>query len=236
MKAMKKLGLFLLTAFAAVGLASCNSSSSDGPTVQSFVTVHKGFGSDYSFETDAGRTIWPGDKSNIGSYEAVEGARALIYYSLLDMPAEGYNLNVKLYGIVSVTSAPVEVVDTQEKLDAMKKDLIVGAGGQLVGGWINFIVRYVASSENVAKHKFHLIVNETAEPVRTKEGYLNLELRHDAGSEYSGLYYDCALSFNTASIAELLEGKEGIIVSYYDGTQEQWLEIKRTDIETAAQL
>ena len=233
---MKKFGLLLLAAFAAAGLASCNSSKSEGPTVQSFVTVHKGFGSDYWFETDAGRTVWPGDKSRIGSYEAVEGARALIYYSLLDMPAEGYTYNAALYGIVSVTSALAEVVDTQEKLDAMKEDPIVGAGGQLVGGWINFIVRYVASSGDASVHKFHLIVNETAEPVRTKEGYLNLELRHDAGSEHIGTYYDRALSFNTASIAELLEGKEGIIVSYYDGAQEQWLEIKRMDIETAAQL
>lgn len=233
---MKKLGLLLLTAFAAAGLASCNSSSSEGPIVQSFVTVHAGFGSDYWFETDAGRTIWPGDKSNIGSYQAVEGARALIYFSLLDMPVEGYTYNAKLYGIVSVTSGLVEVVDTQEKLDAMNEDPIVGADGLLVGSWINFVVRYVASSGDASAHKFHLIVNETAEPSRTKEGYLNLELRHDAGNEHIGTYYDRALSFNTAPIAELLEGKEGIIVSYYDGTQEQRLEIKRTDIEAAAQL
>lgn len=230
---MKKFGLFLFAAFAALGLASCNDNQGyDGPSLQSFVTVHRNWLGDYWFETDAHRTIYPGDRSRIETYKAEEGARALIYFSLLDTPAEGYDYNATVYAVASVASAQVEAIETKEELDALKDDPIVGASGQFVGDWINFIVRYVSTSNGQKGHKFRLVADQVSEPAQVKEGYLYLELRHDAGDDKSGGYYDSALSFNVSDIAGLLEGKEGVVIRFNDGLQEQKMEIKHVSAES----
>ena len=113
----------------------------------------------------------------------------------------------------------------------MKNDPTIGVAGQLVGRWINLIVRYGATSIEPEAHKFRLIVNNVDEPSHVKEGYLNLELRHDAGTDRASTYYDRYVSFNTDMISGLLAGKEGIVISFNDGNQMQHIEVKRTEIE-----
>lgn len=220
---MKKFGLFLFAAFAALGLASCNDTKSEGPDYQFFVTAHTGAGG-YYFEMDNGKTVWPGDKRvNISP---AEGQRALILISLLDVPVTGYDYNAVLYGYGPVDAAPVEVVATAEELAQLKNDPTVGAVGQFSGDWINLIVRYTTASSDQSSHKFRLIVNRT-EPDESDDGYLTLELRHDAGSDRTGYYNDRALSFKTDGISGLLEGKEGVVIRYNDGIQEQTIRLKR---------
>ncbi len=229
---MKKIGLFLFLAAAALGFASCNESKVDGPELQSFVVVHVlGSPSDYYFETDAGKKIYPGDKSRVSAYLPVEGQRAVIYFSMLDTPVEGYDHNAVIYAIGKIAAASAESIDTKEELDQVKNDPTIGVAGQLVGRWINLIVRYGATSIEPEAHKFRLIVNNVDEPSHVKEGYLNLELRHDAGTDRASTYYDRYVSFNTDMISGLLAGKEGIVISFNDGNQVQHIEVKRTEIE-----
>ena len=52
------------------------------------------------------------------------------------------------------------------------------------------------------------------DPDNKKEGYLNLELRHDAGTDTSGVYSydDRYVSFKLDQFKEDLEGMNGIIL------------------------
>ena len=227
---MKRIGLFFLTLAAAAGLTSCNDTKYDGPTVSSCVTVHTTLFGDYYFVTDANKTIYPGDKTRVSTYEPVDGERAVIYFSLLDTPAEGYDYNAAIYAVGRITSASVEVIDTKEELAELGDDPTVAATGQLVGDWINLIVRYGATSTDPEKHKFHLVVNH-AEESEDKVGYLNLELYHDADTDVATVYYDRYLSFNTDAIRDLLADKKGVVITFHDGFQEQQVEIERTAID-----
>ncbi|MDE6445410.1 MAG: NigD-like protein [Alistipes sp.] len=226
---MKRIGLFFLTLAAAAGLASCNDSKYDGPTTSSVVTVRTLPG-DYYFVMDNNRTIYPGDKTRVSTYVPEDGERAVIYLSLLETPAEGYDFNAAIYAVGRITSASVEVIGTKEELEELKDDPTVVLKGQLVGDWINLIVRYAATSTDPEKHKFRLVVNQTEESSDVRDDYLKLELYHDADGEVAGIYYDRYLSFNTNAIRDLLADKEGVVITFHDGMQDQKVEIERTAI------
>ena len=72
---MKRFGLFLLVTMAAAIFTSCNDSDGDYPRLSAFATVKPLENNDFFVVLDDGKTVYPGDKSRIGSYKAEEGQR-----------------------------------------------------------------------------------------------------------------------------------------------------------------
>ena len=74
---MKRFGLFLLVTMAAAIFTSCNDSDGDYPRLSAFATVKPLENNDFFVVLDDGKTVYPGDKSRIGSYKAEEGQRVI---------------------------------------------------------------------------------------------------------------------------------------------------------------
>lgn len=72
---MKRFGLFLLVTMAAAIFTSCNDSDGDYPRLSAFASVKPLENNDFYVVLDDGKTVYPGDKSRIGSYKAEEDQR-----------------------------------------------------------------------------------------------------------------------------------------------------------------
>ena len=232
---MKRIALFFLTLAFAAAAVSCNDTDVDQAHHTSFVTVHQTLSVEgYYFETDNGKTIFPGDTSRIGAYRATEGQRAIIAFNLLDnMP--GYDYNAAIYGIGHIYSSAARIVSTEEALSAVADDPMQYLDGRLLGQWVTMTVRYAAF--DYSKHKFYLIVNDTVVDREAEEGYLDVELRHDDGDDpLGGQLYDTYVSFDMEPIAGRLDGMKGIRVRYYDGTVARYAKIDRMVLDEGAAL
>ena len=119
---MKRFGLFLLVTMAAAIFTSCNDSDGDYPRLSAFASVKPLENNDFYVVLDDGKTVYPGDKSRIGSYKAEEDQRVVIYFNLLNNKVEGYDYNMALYYIQDIYSGGTKVVTTQEELDALEDD------------------------------------------------------------------------------------------------------------------
>lgn len=113
---MKRFGLFLLVTMAAAIFTSCNDSDGDYPRLSAFASVKPLENNDFYVVLDDGKTVYPGDKSRIGSYKAEEDQRVVIYFNLLNNKVEGYDYNMALYYIQDIYSGGTKVVTTQEEL------------------------------------------------------------------------------------------------------------------------
>ena len=67
---MKRFGLFLLVTMAAAIFTSCNDSDGDYPGFRLSLRVKPLENNDFYVVLDDGKTVYPGDKSRIGSYKA----------------------------------------------------------------------------------------------------------------------------------------------------------------------
>ena len=245
---MKRIAFFFLTLAFASAAVSCNDTDVDQAHHTSFVTVHQTLSVEgYYFETDNGKTIFPGDTSRIGAYQATEGQRALIAFNLLDnMP--GYDYNAAIYGIGHISSADVCVVTDEAELIAMKNDPIIEIDGRLLGDWITVVIRHQANTTDALKHEFAMFLNEVVPstdeekedsyeiPTTEDPEVLTLQLRHKNLEEtVQGYFYDRYYSFNVEEIVNRFEGKKKIEVCYYDGTEWKTVELrwlKESDPET----
>ena len=208
---MKRFGLFLLVTMAAAIFTSCDDSDGDYPRLSAFASVKPLENNDFYVVLDDGKTVYPGDKSRIGSYKAEEGQR-VIYFNLLNNKVEGYDYNMALYYIQDIYSGGTKVVTTQEELDQLKDDNTSFMGARLNSNFLTVGVGFNAT--DLTKHTFLLVRNDVTEiaPEYTEEGYLNLELRRDANGDEGGYNYDRYVSFKLDSFEEDLEGKKGIIL------------------------
>ena len=198
---------------AAAIFTSCNDSDGDYPRLSAFASVKPLENNDFYVVLDDGKTIYPGDKSRIGSYKAEEGQRVVVYFNLLNNKAEGYDYNMALYYIPDIYSGETKVVTTQEELDELADYNTSYMGARLNNNFLNVGVGFNAT--DLSKHTFLLVRNDVTEiaPEYTEDGYLNLELRRDAHGDKGGYSYDDRyVSFKLDAFKEDLEGKKGIIL------------------------
>ncbi len=87
---------------AAAIFTSCNDSDGDYPRLSAFASVKPLENNDFYVVLDDGKTVYPGDKSRIGSYKAEEDQRVVIYFNLLNNKVEGYDYNMALYYIQDI--------------------------------------------------------------------------------------------------------------------------------------
>lgn len=205
---MKKFGLFLCATLALLLQTSCQKEF-DGPDKACVVTVRTmSVGSDYYFEADTGRTIYPSDKSRIGTYEAKEGQRAVITFKTL-APISGYDINAQLYTIGDLFTGDARIVSDPEELAALSDDPVQlrTAGSYITSKYLTLYVVYPVLDNS--KHRFELIVDNTKTAAKDPD-YLDVELRHDAGGEVGNTYRETYISFNIEALSERLAGMEGI--------------------------
>lgn len=213
---MKKAALFLVAGLAAISLPSCHDSNSDYAKYAEFVTVHTStFSGDYYFEIDNGKTIYPGDKSRIGTYEATEGKRAYVAFDLLPK-LEGYDYNAKIYSIGNLFTGKARTVSTQDELSDIKDDPISIDGARLAKKHFTLGVIYPVNDNS--KHEFELIINDV-NPTTTNEGYIDVELRHNAGGELMGGANKYFISFDLEQIKHRLEGAKGVTLRVKSGSE-----------------
>lgn len=204
---MKKTGLFLIAALTAVLFSACNDSDGDYAPYQYFVTVKPLADKDYYFQLDNQKTIYPGDKTRIGAYQATEGQRAVVRFNLLDVSKQGYDYNAEMYMIENIFTGSSRIVTTQEELDEIPDVKTSYFDGQVAGGYMTLIVGYPVLDNT--KHSFEVIRNEVA-PLETTPGYLDLELRHDDGGDKGSVDYQYYISIDLSELGDLLKGKKGI--------------------------
>ncbi|MCM1150942.1 MAG: NigD-like protein [Alistipes sp.] len=228
---MKNFGFFLGALAFAFGAVSCNDTDVDQAGKASFVTVHQTIAvGGYYFETDGGKTIFPGDTSRIGAYKATEGQRAIITYNLLENAVPGYDYNAAIYAIGHLFYSSARVVSDEAQLEKMADDPAQYLDGRWLGNWVTATVRYAAF--DLSKHKFYLIVNDVAASEGSEEGYLDVELRHDDGDDpQGGTVYNSLVSFNVDPIADRLDGAKGLRVRYYDGSIVRYVKVDRAENE-----
>lgn len=211
---MKNFGLFLLGALVLAALTACNDSDGDYARNGAFVTVKALAENDYFFELDDNKTAYPSDKTRIGAYNAVEGRRVVIYFNLLPASLPGYDYNIALYAVQEIYSGQTRVVSTEEELDELPDDKTSYIGYSLDGfNYLNLGIGFYAT--DLSKHKFLLVRNDVTEldPENKEEGYLNLELRHDAGGDTSGYdFMDRYVSFPLDEFREELADKKGVVL------------------------
>lgn len=222
---MKKIGLFLLAAAAAITLSSCNDDDNgDYASAITLGTVHvMGVASDYYFTLDNGQRAYPSDKTRIGAFTPNNGDRVVFTYNKLDTPADGFDLNIALYAIATVRMGETATVTTHDQLDAL------GDAKATPYQWCpttryNFNLSLLFNASDAKKHKFTLVRNNTpgVSYEMTESGYYNLELRHDTDDDTQGTTVSEWMTFNLTEFTAELQDMKGIIVKFEtmnDGTR-----------------
>ncbi len=208
---MKKRGLFLIPALAAL-LSACNDDDGDYPRYTPLITTVRTIdasGSDYYFQRDNGQTLYPSDKSRVAAYRATDRQRAVIWFNLLQ-GIQGYDYNIALYAVQEIYTGTSEEVDTPARLEELGDSpaSITPAYCNLSDEWLTLYLGYPVMDNS--KHDFTLIVNRVETPEESHEGYLDVELRHNSGSDLTGYTQWYYVSFDLTPIAPLLEGKQGV--------------------------
>lgn len=172
---MKKFKLLLLFALLATPfIQSCNSKA-DQPSMYAVVTI-KTYGLTYYGLVDNGEKIWIGDNSLVPNYTPKDGQRAVIYFTPLETPMEGFTYNAKVYAISNIETKPV-ILLTDPQYDTLGTDGITITSASISGGYLNLDVN--VRSDGYTKHDINLVDNQVL-PVEEQEGYISLELRHNS--------------------------------------------------------
>ena len=223
---MKKFGFILLAAITAALASSCNDNKGDYPGYSLITSVRTLDDGDYYFVRDNGQTLYPGDKSRMPHFTPDdEQKRAIVWFNLLDEPVSGYDYNIALYGVDYIYAGTSQVVNTQEELDRLANNptsFMVDylSYSNFTDEWLTLYVGYPVTDNS--KHSFTLIVNNVEEPEQSEEGYLDVELRHNADGDIHGYTYWYYISLDVTPLAELLKDKKGIslrILTQQNGTK-----------------
>lgn len=201
---MKKFGLLL---FAAALLVACDDNDGDYAAYRDIVTVRRTAGSGLYFEMNNAKKLYPGDRSRIEGYDAEDGQRAILWFNLLPDAVAGYDYNVAAYYIEDIYTAEARIV-TPEELDALPDDAVTLRDAELTAKHLTLMVAYPVTDNQ--SHDFELVRAEpAAEDTPTHAGYLDVELRHDAGGD-TGPYREYYISFPLDELQEAMEGMSGL--------------------------
>ncbi len=207
MKRIKLLTLLLAVLMASV-LHSCLDDDNDGGYI-SVATVKVISGQDYYFNLDNGKKMYPSDTTSIHNYKVTDGQRAFIWYDLLDETPSGYDYSVKLQGISDILTKDI-IPLTEETADSIGDDRISIYSNEIwVAGNYLTLRFYLAGSYSPSEpHMLNLVRNETV--THEGDGYIYLELRHNAYDDPKDRILHGYVSFKLDEIAEELETAKGL--------------------------
>lgn len=206
---MRKI-LFSLLALTTFALSSCNDEEGN-QAYQKFVTVRALDTTDYYFEMDNKKTIYPANKSDL-IYTPKDGQRAIMLFSLEKTEALGYDYHAHIYTIYNIYTSSVEEMPVSDIAQQPNYPLEI-SDAVLVGDWLTIRVAHPATTETINNHTYKIVYDENN--FEANSNYINLNLLHDAkgdSQETSSLYND--ISFNTLAIDQFLTSKKGVKIAY----------------------
>lgn len=198
---MKKFSLFLIAALTITFFVSCEDSDGDYYTGATLITVVPMENNNYYFQLDNGETIYP-SINLVSNYELSQNAqRAIIYYRTLDIPIEGYNHSIKLFGIENILTKDMIKIDTEDELDKIGDDPININKIWIGGGYLNIFFEF-PSNLTSTKHYINVIKNAIETKEANLDKYITLEFRHNAYEDTQGYMYQGAAAFKINDLIE----------------------------------
>lgn len=231
---MKQIQL-LTTLFALFALSSCslpNDTVEPGsyPDTAAYVTtyitedIEDNEEQVYIFVTDSGQRLFLADNRLAGDYEFEEAERLVVYFSLIedyDEPefegSEGAaydcRYGLRLFNIVPVLTSQSITIESEEQSEEIADHAIsyIYDSINLSYGYINMVAALRA--DKISDVELYLVENLTIEPEKSEEGYLNLELRYNRGSDEAiGSTYEKHVSLSLEQFEEQLEDAKGVML------------------------
>ncbi len=227
---------FLLTALLSIiTLSSCNNNS-DSPEPGSYAdsaayvttyvvpNLEDEDQKEYIFETDKGEKLFLVDNQLPAEYDFEDLERIIIYFAIIeDYSDEGGELlegaaydcqyGFRLFSIGDVLCSETATVTTEEEDKAIVDHAISYIYNSISysNNYINMIAGLRA--DKIGNVELYLVENLYEDPEKSEEGYLNLELRYNRGTdEAMGSTYDKYISLNLEQFEERLEDMDGIIL------------------------
>lgn len=236
---MKKSVFRLLAAGLLCLTCSCDDNDGDYAAYTDFVTVRTTAAeADYYFLLDDGKTLYPGDRERIGVYEAVDGQRAQLFFSLLPETEPGYDYSAAIYDIRDIYTGQTRLLSGEE-LELLPDDKTSLHNAWLRKNYLTLQIAYPVTDNS--KHNFVLACvgpetegGETQAGASTEAraeksadapveaGYLEVELRHDAAGDTAGENRVCYISFPLEPLSTLMQGCKGLslrVRTQYNGTK-----------------
>lgn len=178
---MKKFAIIALCAFLLMPLTQSCLSKDDTYDTVALVTVKVINGNSYYFLLDNGSTIYPGDVSRLETaYTPINGARALVYYLLMDQGVSGYTYNANVYQIYNISTKTVVNLDDAAS-DTLGNNNVTIYNMWVGGGYLN--VEFYVEMSGTASHSINLVNNMLVEHSADKN---ELEFRHNAHGDITG--------------------------------------------------
>ncbi len=211
---MKKI-FFSLLALTAFALSSCNDGEEGDQAYVMPVTVKKLDATEYYFELDSKKTIYPSNKTNL-IYSPKDGQRAILLFSLQDQAVPGYDYNATIYKIEDIYTSIAEAMPVAD-MAQQTNDPIDIVDAVFIGDWLTFYVRHPFRSDSQQEHSYKLVFDEDA--FEANSSYINLTLLHDAkgeAQEEDNTYN--YISFSALSIDQYMNDKKGVKITYKSHT------------------
>ncbi|MFI3323165.1 MAG: NigD-like C-terminal domain-containing protein [Rikenellaceae bacterium] len=227
--------LFSVALFALISLSSCSLPSDAAepgtyPDIAAYVTTYivedlENEGEEvYIFETDGGQKLFLADNCLTGEYEFEDLERLVIYFAVIeDYEVEEFaqsagtaydcEYGLRLFNIVQVLTSQTVTVETEEQSDQIADHAIsyIYDSIYLSNGYINMVAGLRA--DKLSDVNIYLVENLAVEPEKSEEGYLNLELRYDRGSDEAiGSTYEKYVSLSLEQFEEQIEEADGVML------------------------
>lgn len=214
---MKKIVFFLTALVAACSLTACDESDAEYGSTAAFVTVVNT--SPVTFYTDNGEYLILGkDRTN---YPAAFGLRSLLYYNVLQTAevTSSSSKPIDLFAYYNFDEAATAVLAEGETNNYGEYDVDVYMQGSqyfLVHASksvIDIALFYPAKSDDTTKHRFTLVLDETAP--HTDDQNLHLRLCHaaDASEMENTSLMASLVTFSLEDFADYIEGTNGVTIT-----------------------
>lgn len=229
---MKKLNLFAVTLMLALVpfLQSClddNDANYSDFTIATLKQINDG--DDYYFGLDSGRKMYPGDDSAIRHFPIKDGKRVFVWFHQLEEQVPDYDYNIQVVAIDSILTKDI-IPLTVETADSIGDDRINMLNYRVAQGYLTMEFQYYGTRNPNKKHMLNLVYDVDKELV-DEEGYINLEFRHNAFDDNSGIPGEGIVSFKLDKVATEMETAKGLKIrtnSLYDNVVYKKIDLKKT--------
>lgn len=188
-----------------------------------------------AFKTDYDETFYIQENDSSVSVSSLTiGNRYVMGIRLSDSNYSSYDYAAKLYSITSVVMGSYVNITSEAQNEAIPNDEFYDSNSvvSLTKGFLNVYISFQSNNGNSSK--VYLATNSLSTPTKTKDNYVNFELRLDNGNtdENTTVYtYGGYVSFSIdESYSSLLEGKDGIILCIKEIYGDEYYEIPSVDL------
>ncbi|NDW11602.1 hypothetical protein D0T50_01710 [Bacteroides sp. 214] len=232
MKQIKNLSLFIAILLSAAMFSACDEDflKSDEPTGLAIGYIEL-IDDGYFFQLDNGKKMYPGDVSLMPNYKPEEGKRVIVYFQSLSQKIAGYDYNIKVIHIESILTKEI-ISLTADNVEEIGEDRVNITGLWIANGCLTIEFQMEGTRNPAKKHFINLVKNELEEPEQQKEGYLSLELRHNAYDDPAHEILNGLVSFTLPESGELPQN--GFIIkaeSIYEGAKYYKVELPESSLD-----